>query len=117
MPKKVRNIEKLALVRAEIMKAVKATPIRKITYGNLGALTQTGPRGPGKPLLDHIADEELQAGRPDITVIVVRSDTRYPGQIDRKATRYPTSDDKRRAYEKMQAVIDKHNPKAANPFG
>jgi hypothetical protein len=116
MPKKVRQIDKLDLVQSEIMKTVRASPLRPITYSELGAITATGPRGPSKELLDYIADQQQLAGLPDITVIVVRSDTGYPGQIDGKKTEKPTTEQKRRARAKMQEVIDKYNPGVHNPF-
>jgi len=116
MPKKVRQIEKLEIVQSEIMKAVRAIPLRPITYSQLGEITATGPRGPSKELLDYIADQQKLAALPDITVIVVRSDSGYPGQIDGQKTEKPTIEQKRRARAKMQEVIDKYNPGAHNPF-
>ncbi|MCK9913069.1 hypothetical protein MXD81_28215 [Microbacteriaceae bacterium K1510] len=116
MPKKIRQIDKRDLVQSEIMKAVRADPLRTITYSELGAITDTGPRGPSKDLLDYIADQQTLAGLPDITVIVVRRDSGYPGQIDGKKTEKPTTEQKQRARAKMQEVIDKYNPGVNNPF-
>ncbi|MEI7774744.1 MAG: hypothetical protein WCK17_08200, partial [Verrucomicrobiota bacterium] len=67
-------------------------------------------------LLDYIAEEQAASGLPDITVIVVRADTGFPGQIEGKKTQNPTIEQKRRARAKMQEVLDKYNPGAANPF-
>ncbi len=70
----------------------------------------------GKDVLDLIASEETKANRPDLTVLIVRKDTRYPGQIDGKLTRKLTLIDKVRARAKLQEVIDVYNPGAFNPF-
>jgi len=116
MAKKIRKLDKKDVVHAGLLKAVKAKPPVKIYYGQFGAKTSTGPRGPSKDLLDLIADEEKAAGRPDITVILVRRNTGYPGQIDGKESKRPTSAQRQRAREKMQDVIDAYNPGARNPF-
>jgi len=116
MAKKVRHIEKKDIIRAELMKCVRAKPLKRIYYGEFGVLTTTGPRCPSKDVLDLIANEEIAAGRPDITVILVRKDTGYPGQIDGRETKMPTLQDRARAREKMQGVIDTYNVGARNPF-
>ncbi|HTB00963.1 MAG TPA: hypothetical protein VK804_10850 [Bradyrhizobium sp.] len=116
MIKKIRHLDKKGIIHAGLLDAIKAKPIKKIYYGEFGARTQTGPRGPSKQVLDLIADEEKAAGKPDITVILVRRNTGYPGQIDGKETKKPTDAQKRRAHEKMQEAIDAYNPGARNPF-
>jgi hypothetical protein len=116
MSKKIRHIDKKHIIHAGLLGAIKAKPIKKIYYGEFGAKTSTGPRGPSKEVLDLIANEEKAAGRPDITVILVRKDTGYPGQIDGRETRQPTPPQRQRAREKMQEAIDAYNPGARNPF-
>jgi hypothetical protein len=116
MAKKIRHIDKKDLIHAELLKAIKANPIKKIYYGELGAKTNSGPRGPSKEVLDCIAEEEKAAGRPDITVILVRRDSGYPGQIDGRQTKKPTPTQMQRAREKMQEAIDAYNPGERNPF-
>jgi hypothetical protein len=114
MAKKIRHIDKKDLIRAELMKCIRSRPIKKAYYGDIGLLTETGPRGPSKAVLDFIA--EKAKGLPDITVILVRKDTGYPGQIDGKKIEKPTSNERLRIQQKCQQVIDKYNPGAVNPF-
>jgi hypothetical protein len=116
MTKKIRHLDKKDIIHAGLLGAVKAKPIKKIYYGEFGAKTNTGPRGPSKEVLDLIASQEMAAGRPDITVILVRRDTGYPGQIDGLETGKPKQSQMQRAREKMQEVIDAYNPGARNPF-
>lgn len=116
VPKKIRHIGKKDIIRHELVKLARANPLSTECYSIFGKRSGTGPRGPSKEVLDLIADEEKAAGRPDITVLLVRKDTGYPGQIDGKKTRHPKPAEKQRARQKLQDVIDLYNPGAHNPL-
>ena len=51
------------------------------TYTIFGQRVGIPTSGPWKPVLDTIALEEKDKHLPDITFLVVRKDTGYPGQI------------------------------------
>jgi hypothetical protein len=118
--RKIRHIDKKDIIRAELMKLARAKPLATMCYSDFGVITDTRPRGPSKTVLDLIADEEKAAGLPDITVLLVhkvKNGQGYPGQIDgKKTSRPPTSQEKLRARQKLQDVIDRYNRGAANPF-
>jgi hypothetical protein len=116
MARKIRHIDKKDAIRAELMKLARAKPLAAVCYSDFGKVTDTRPRGPSKEVLDIIAKEEAAAGRPDITVLLVRKDTGYPGQIDGKRTKRPKPQDIVRARQKLQDVIDRYNRGANNPF-
>ena len=64
---------------------------RTITYGQLGKRIGIPAMGPWKGVLDELGSDETGAGRPDITYLVVKSSTGYPGQIGFEASSTPTS--------------------------
>jgi hypothetical protein len=66
----------------------------KITYGKLGLALGIPARGPWKAVLDELSHAEKAAGRPDITYLVVKASTGYPGQIGFKLAD-PLSDEQR----------------------
>ena len=55
-------------------------------------------------------------GLPDITFLIVRKDSGYPGQIGFTRRKTPGAKQKVQAREEVQAIIDKYNPGAANPY-
>ena len=75
-------------ILTELQKCAKAR--ETITYGRLGAIVGVPGMGPWKPVLDEMSREETEAGRPDITYLVVSQKTGYPGQIDFKPAKPPT---------------------------
>ena len=88
MPATIPHADKRAAIRAELVKRAKAK--ETITYGRLGAIVGIPGMGPWKPILDDMGQEETEAGRPDITYLVVRRSTGYPGQIDFQPANPPT---------------------------
>ena len=116
MRRKISHLEKKELIRAELLKCARAKPIEILSYSDFGKRVQIIPRGPGKALLDLIAREENDHQRPDITVLLVRKDSGYPGQIDGIHSKIPTPQQKIRARKKLQEVIDVYNRGAPNPF-
>jgi hypothetical protein len=72
MAKKIRHIAKKDIIRSELVKLARAKPLLTECYSHFGNRTNTKPRGPSKAVLDLIAEEEKAAGRPDITVLLVR---------------------------------------------
>ncbi len=77
-----------------------------ITYKVLGIVLGIPPRGPWKPILDALSLEETKAGRPDITYLVVRARTGYPGQIDFMRAEPLSNEQKASADNKIQDVRD-----------
>ena len=67
------------LCRAELLKIAKAG--RKITYAELGRRIGVPTQGPWRDLLDAICHEEMAAGRPDLTLPVVRASTGFPSVL------------------------------------
>jgi hypothetical protein len=119
MAKKIRHIAKKDIIRSELVKLARAKPLLTECYSHFGNRTNTKPRGPSKAVLDLIAEEEKAAGRPDLTVLLVRkvrSGIGYPGQIDGVLVRNPTQRQKDRAAQKLQEVIDVYNRGARNPL-
>jgi hypothetical protein len=116
MGRKIPHIEKKELIRTELLKCARAKPIEILSYSDFGRRVQIVPRGPGKKLLDLIAREQNERQRPDITVLLVRKDSGYPGQIDGIRSKNPTPQQKIRAREKLREVIDVYNRGAPNPF-
>ena len=107
---------KRGLIERELERCARATPMERPTYSELGARVGIPPRGPWEPVLDAIADDADEAGKPDVTFLIRNARTDYPSRIGRHTTRQPTDDQKRLARKKMQEIIDAYNPGTANPF-
>ena len=116
MAKKIPHIEKKEFIRSELLKCARAKPIEILSHSNFGRRVQILPRGPEKALLELIASEERAHMCPDITVLLVRKDSGYPSQIDGARSKNPTPQQKARARQKLQEVIDVYNPGTPNPF-
>jgi hypothetical protein len=89
---------RLALVRM-------AKGRQKLDYTNFGALVGIPTRGPWKPILDKISLKETAAQRPDITHLVVRKRTGYPGQIKFKRSTTPSAAQKAIADEEFKKIF------------
>lgn len=63
--------------------------------------------GPWKGVLDELGSDDTGAGTPDITYLVVRSSTGYPGQIGLVESTTPTSAQKLEA-DKVMADVWAH---------
>ena len=63
---------------------------RTIRYGVLGAKIGIPARGPWKAVLDELGRDEVAAGRPDITYLVVNARTGLPGQIALEPAWHPS---------------------------
>jgi hypothetical protein len=114
---KISHADKKHVIRDGLLKCARARPLKVMTYGELGAGIGIPARGPWKPILDQIADEEIQLGRPDITYLVVSKKTGYPSQIGRQLAKPPDEKQKMLARHEVQKIINKYNPGASNPFG
>ena len=79
---------------------------RTIYYSELGAALGIPAQGPWKPILDEISREEMSAGRPDITYLVVSKTTNLPGQIGFTAAKPPSAEQIKRAVEMIEAVFE-----------
>lgn len=70
-----------------------------------------------KDVLDWIAEEERQAGRPDVTFILHSATTGYPSQIGGSPAKPPSTEQKRIAAAEMRKVIKRYCPGISNPYG
>jgi len=78
MPLRPKKLEPLvAHAQQELVEAAKAE--RLTTYGDLIATLGTGGRWIGEVLLE-VAQREYRGGRPPLTALVVRKQTREPGE-------------------------------------
>ncbi len=73
-------------------------------------------RGPWKKVLDEISQEETEKKLPDLTYLLKKKATGYPGQIEFKNAQVPDAQQKLQARKKLQEVIDKYNQGALNPY-
>ena len=94
--------------KADVMLVLKDTARRrgKITYGELGKRVGIPAQGPWKALLDEIGRDQARSGLPDISYLVVASDTGYPSQIEFEDARKPTTEQKRKADQVIELVHD-----------
>jgi hypothetical protein len=116
MAPKVQYIEKASLIRRELLKCAAAQPMEFPTYTEFGKRVGIPHQGPWAPVLDTIALEEKNNGLPDITFLIVRRDTGYPGQIGFVRAKKPTLKQMERASVEVQRIIDKYNPGTPNPY-
>jgi hypothetical protein len=102
--------------KAAILKVLtaKARQRDRITYGELGSEVGIPPNGPWKKVLDEIADDETAAGRPDITVLVVRKSSGLPGQIDGRPAVPATPEQVVLAVKTTEAVWSYYSREAAS---
>ncbi len=89
---------------AELVKRARAR--ETISYRELGDIGGVPPQGPWKPVLDDIGREETEAGRPDITYLVVSRGTGYPAQIDFKPAKSPTDAQKALADQVFMTIFE-----------
>ena len=104
------------LIRTELLKCAHARPMEILFYSDFAPRVKMSARGPWKKVLDEISREETEKGLPDITFLLKRKSTGYPGQIDFKKAETPDIQQKLRAREKLQEVIDKYNCGSLNPY-
>lgn len=64
---------------------------KKMNFTQFGELLGIPTKGPWRPILDKISRQERAANRPDITYLVVRKRTGYPGQIDFEISTTPSA--------------------------
>jgi hypothetical protein len=107
-------------IRAELLKCAKAQPIEMCFYGDFATqrlgLPRHPPPGWWKKVLDQIAVEEKQQGRPNITFLLKRKDTGYPGQIGLKKAETPSPQQMAQARDELQRLIDEYSPGSRNPY-
>lgn len=103
-------------IRDELLKCAQACPMEILFYSDFAPRVGMSARGPWKKVLDEISREEAEKGLPDITFLLKRKDTGYPGQIDFKKADIPDGQQKLWARAKLQEVIDYYNPGSLNPF-
>jgi hypothetical protein len=67
-------------------------------------------------VLDSVADEYRKAGQLDLTFLLSNGRTKYPSVIDGKPSNPPSQDQKARAKEVAQQIINQHCRGADNPY-
>jgi hypothetical protein len=108
-----RNAKKM-LIRAEMVKAAKAGEFP--FYEQFGERVGIWRMRGSKKLLDEISNEETRAGLPDVTFVLRKKTTGYPGQIDFSASQVPNDAQKLQARYEAQKVIDYYCPGTKNPY-
>jgi hypothetical protein len=106
VPNKIPYRDRKAAIVGVLLERAKSG--HTIFYAELGKQVGIPTRGPWKPILDEIAREETSSGRPDITFIVINSQTGLPGQIGFKPAKPPTPEQRRIADEMIQQVFAHH---------
>jgi hypothetical protein len=107
-------------IRAELLKCARAKPIEMCFYGEFATqrlgLPRHPPPGWWKKVLDEISDEEQKQGLPDITFLLKRKDTGYPGQIGLKKAEVPSLAQKAMARDELQKIINQYSKHSPNPY-
>ena len=113
MALKTPDSDKKDLIRSELLKCARATPMQFPTFRAFAALVGMPVQGPWKPILEVISAEETAEGRPDLTFLLLNRHTRYPMQIGLVRSNDPTPEQRQLARGEVQKII---NPGAKNPF-
>jgi hypothetical protein len=116
MLRRIPYLEKKSLIQAELLKCAQASPIELLNYSIFGLRVGIPSRGPWKPILDLIGEEETKRGRPDITYLVINKSTGFPGQISLEKAKPPSAEQKATAKREIQKIIDKYSPESKNPY-
>jgi hypothetical protein len=106
VPMTLRNIPYLAQksqIRAEILRCAVAG--KTIYYSDLGRVLGIPAKGPWKPILDLIGEEERAKGMPDLTYLVVSKETGLPGQIGFRLAKPPTPEQRALAEDTISKVF------------
>lgn len=103
MPSRIPYADKKPAIRAELER--RARERDTITYGELGSIVGIPSRGPWKAVLDDMAREDMAAGVPDITYLVIAKRTGLPGQIDFEPAAPPTDEQRRKADDVIKRVF------------
>jgi hypothetical protein len=112
----MRHMEKKEAIERELERCARATPMRRPTYTELGRAVGMPPMGPWEPVLDAIAKDAEDAGRPDLTFLVRNARTGYPSRVCRTTRRNLLRWHKERARAEMQRIIEAYNPTTPNPL-
>ena len=71
-----------------------------ITYGKMARRLGIAAQGPWKPVLDMLAHKEIDAGRPDLTFLLVNKKTGISGYVGWEPTATPPTADQKQVWEK-----------------
>jgi len=111
----IKFLDRKDQIQGELIKAAKAgAPFP--TYEEFGQRVGIWRMRGAKDVLDQIAREEVEQGRPDITFILRSAATGYPSQIGFESAKPPKDWQKHKAREEMQKVIEKYCLGATNPY-
>jgi uncharacterized protein (DUF433 family) len=108
MATKIPYIERKQAIVESLLRCARQR--QTIFYGELGQEVGIPARGPWKPVLDEIAREETEYGRPDITFLVINRETGLPGQIGFKPAKPPTVEQRRAADDEIRKIFAYYSP-------
>lgn len=110
---KVFYLDRKDAIRAAIVKRAKQRAT--MTYTELGAEVGIPPTGPWKGVLDHLAREEVAAGRHDLTYLVVSKTTGLPSQIGFVPSKKPTAQQREQALAEFGKIWDQYADDTSSP--
>lgn len=111
-----RYLERKDEIKAALIAAAEDGPPFP-SYEDFGRPLRLGNMRGSKDVLDWIAIEEEEDGRPDITYVLHNRATKYPSYIDGRPANPPSAEQKRKARDVMAEIIKRYCPGAANPYG
>ncbi|RWM10439.1 hypothetical protein [Mesorhizobium sp.] len=110
----IRFLDRKEEIRAALLRAVRNRAFPQ-TYEQFGETIGIWRMRGTKQVLDVIAKEELDQGRPDITFILVSATSGYPSQIDGFPARRPSASQRASAKSMMGRIIEYYCRDAASP--
>lgn len=116
MTGKLSPQDKIKRVRSVLLDVAAAKKFSSITYEDLAQLLDFEV-GLWSDVLDPVSAEQKKNRLPDITFLVVRKDTLYPGKIDGVPIRdVPSKEQMSRVSEEVDEIIRVYNPGARNYY-
>lgn len=89
-----RYVDRIPQIRAELVMRAKCR--ETISYTLLGRVVAMPKQGPWNGVLDHVSGEELAAGRPDITHLVINMRTGISSRVEYHDAFKPTVEQRAR---------------------
>ncbi len=116
MTGKLSPQDKIKQVRSVLLDIAAARKFSSVTYEDL-AKSLDFEIGLWSDVLDPISEEQKKRRLPDITFLVVRKDTLYPGKIDGVPIKdMPSKEQMNRVREEIDEIIRVYNPGARNYY-
>jgi hypothetical protein len=111
----------IAQIRKGLEQCIVGGECQFLTYGEFNDRFQISGHTrswANRRMLDAVAAEFRKATPPklDLTFLLRNGRTKYPSVIDGKPSKPPTPEQKRRAHEVAQKIIDLYGPSTRNPY-